>query len=133
MTLETRLDYAVWFGGLETKLSVLLTADENMPKPPEVRAKPWVEALARDLLSEWPEANDNERWRCIPTEAEDEREVYVGKRRWYVSRGEHHPKNKPPIECLWAVLADNENPVRQRGPGYRRFSEDYLAKARNPA
>lgn len=130
MPLETRLAYAVSFGHMEMKLSVLLSADDSMPKPPESREKPWAKALARDLLREMPDATDKERWRFIPTEAKDEREVYVDKRRWHVSRGEYHPKNKRPIECLWASLADNENPVRQRGPGYRAFSENYLAKAR---
>ena len=133
MPLETRLDYAVSFGRLETQLSVLLSADDNMPKPPESREKPWAKALARDLLREMPDATDKERWRSIPAEAKDDREVYVGKQRWYVSRGEHHPKNKRPIECLWAVLADNENPVRERGPGLRAFCENYLAQVRRGA
>ena len=133
MPLETRLDYAVSFGRLETQLSVLLSADDNMPKPPESREKPWAKALARDLLRGMPNATDKERWRSIPAEAADEREVYVGERRWYVSRGKYSPKNKRPIECLWAVLADNENPVRERGPGLRAFCENYLAQVRRGA
>jgi len=133
MPLETRLAYAVSFGHMEMKLSVLLSADDSMPKPPESREKPWAKALARDLLREMPDAIDIERWRNIPEEM-GERDVYVDRDRWYVWREDDPPEdNSHPIERLWACLADAERPDHKRGPGIRAFSDNYLAQARKDA